>query len=591
MTIVKEKVNVVLVGFGWTGAIYGQELTNAGQQVVALERGEMRDTAQDAKYPQVIDELSYGVRGKLFQDLSKDTVTIRYKPGDDAVPYRQNGSFLLGDGVGGAGLHWNGMHYRIFPAELNLRSHYEQRYGKDFIPQDMTIQDFGVTYDELEPWFTFFEDVCGTSGQAGNINGVIQKGGNPLEAWRSSEFPNKPLKNTLAADIFAKAAAELGYNPYPAPASLSSDVYTNPYNVRLGPCNFCGFCERFACYMYSKASPQTTIMPVLMNKPNFELRTHALVTKVNMDEDGKKATGVTYRDALGREVFQPADIVILNAYGLHNVRLLMLSEIGKQYDPHTGQGTLGKNYAYQRSTGVQVVMPEGTYLNPFIGTGAGGMAIDNLNADNFDHSNLGFVGGASIRHVTYGGRPISQIPVKSGTPAWGSAWKKGAVEGYQRIFSIGISGSVASYRDAYLDLDPTYKDSLGLPLLRMTFDWHENENKMANFMNEKMAEVGKAAGATSVTAAKIPLDAHYDTRIYQSTHNTGGAIMGSDPNTSVVNKYSQHWDVPNLFVSGASTFPQNMGYNPTGLVGALAYFSVHHMINTYLKNPGPMVQA
>lgn len=591
MVITKKSVNVVLVGFGWTGAIYAQELTDAGQHVVALERGEMRDTAYDAKYPQVIDELAYAVRGKLFQDLSKETVTIRYKPGDSAVPYRQQGSFLLGNGVGGAGFHWNGMHYRVFPEELNLRSHYEQRYGKSFIPNDMTIQDFGVSYDELEPWFTFFENVCGTSGKAGNINGQIQPGGNPFEAWRSSEYPNKPLKNTYAANIFAKAATELGYNPYPAPSALASAVYTNPYGVRMGPCNYCGFCERFGCYMYSKASPQTTIMPVLMQKPNFELRTHAHVIKVNMDEQGRKATGVTYVDAQGREVFQPADIVILTAFGLHNVRLLMLSNIGDQYDPYTGKGTLGKNYAYQKSTGVQVVMPEGTILNPFIGTGAAGMAIDNLNGDNFDHSNLGFIGGASIRQVTYGGRPILNTPTANGTPTWGTAWKKGAIEGYQRIFSIGISGSVAAYRDAYLDLDPNYKDYLGLPLLRMTFDWHENENIMANYMGEKMLEVAKATGAEQVHFGKLPLDAHYDVRVYQSTHNTGGAIMGADPSSSVVNKYSQHWDVHNLFVTGASTFPQNMGYNPTGLVGALAYFSVHELVNNYLKSPGPLVHA
>ncbi|MFA4914461.1 MAG: GMC family oxidoreductase N-terminal domain-containing protein, partial [Burkholderiaceae bacterium] len=314
MAMKKESVDVVLVGFGWTGAILGQELTEAGLHVLALERGAMQDTPKDAEYPKVLDELSYSVRGKLFQDLSKETVTIRHTTNDVAVPYRQNGSFLLGDGVGGAGFHWNGMHYRALPEELELRTRYETRYGKGFIPEGMTIQDFGVTYDELEPYFSKFEYVCGTSGKAGNLNGKIVEGGNPLEGHRSKEFPLPPLATTLGAELFGKAAREVGFNPYPAPAANASAPYTNPYGVRLGPCNFCGFCENYGCYMYSKASPQTTILPVLLKKPNFELRTRSQVIKVNLDSTGKKAVGVTYIDAQGREVDQPADLVILSAY-------------------------------------------------------------------------------------------------------------------------------------------------------------------------------------------------------------------------------------------------------------------------------------
>ncbi|OZI52128.1 GMC family oxidoreductase [Bordetella genomosp. 5] len=591
MAIKKEKVDVVLVGFGWTGAILGQELTDAGMHVLALERGGMQDTPTDAEYPKVLDELAYSVRGKLYQDLSKETVTIRHGVNDVAVPYRQHGSFLLGNGVGGAGFHWNGMHYRALPEELELRTRYETRYGKKFIPEGMTIQDFGVTYDELEPHFTHFEYVCGTSGKAGNLNGKIVEGGNPHEGARSKEYPLAPLANTLGAQLFEKAAREVGFNPYPAPASNASGPYTNPYGVRLGPCNFCGFCENYGCYMYSKASPQTTILPVLLKKPNFELRTRSHVVKVNLDSTGKKAVGVTYIDEKGQEIDQPADLVILTAYQMHNVRLLLLSGIGKPYDPQTGEGTVGKNYAYQMNGAVNVLLPKGTQLNPFVGTGAGGVSMDDLNGDQFDHGPLGFLGGASIRHVRYGGRPIKQTPTTPGTPSWGSAWKANVQDTYQRYMTIGISGSVMSYRDAYLSLDPTYKDAYGQPLLRMTFDWHDNEFDMLDYMGKRMEEVGKAIKHEKVYVATRKKGAHYDTRLYQSTHNTGGAIMGTNPRESVVNKYLQSWDVSNVFVMGACVFPQNMGYNPTGLVGALAYWSAKAIREQYLKNPGPLAQA
>ena len=78
---------------------------------------------------------------------------------------------------------------------------------------------------------------------------------------------------------------------------------------------------------------------------------------------------------------------------------------------------------------------------------------------------------------------------------------------------------------------------------------------------------------------------------YQSTHNTGGTIMGVSPADSVVNKYCQSWDLHNLFIMGASTFAHNGAYQPTGLVGALAYRTADMIKNRYVKNPGPLVSA
>lgn len=586
--IKKPTVDAVLVGFGWTGAIMGMELTAAGLKVLALERGENRDTQPDFAYPRITDELSYGIRGKLFQNLSRETVTIRHTPADVAVPYRQLASFLPGDGVGGAGVHWNGHHWRPLPGDLRIRSNYEERYGKKFIPEGMTIQDFGVSYEELEPHFDQFEKICGTSGKAGNIGGKIQPGGNPFEGARANEFPLPPLASVNSARLFEKAARELGYHPFPQAAANASRAYTNPHGAQLGPCNFCGFCERYGCYMYSKASPQTTLLPVLMKRPNFELRTRSHVLRVNMSPDGKRATGVTYVDAQGNEVEQPADLVVLCAYQFHNVRLLLLSNIGKKYDPATGEGVVGRNYAYQLNGGASLFFDKDQPMNPFIGAGASGSVIDDFDGDNFDHGPLGFVGGASINCINTGGRPIQQLSLPPGAPSWGAGWKKAAKENYLYQASVGSQGSVMAYRDNYLDLDPTYKDVHGQPLLRMTFDWKANDLAMTQFIGTKVEQIAKAMGPKQMKLNFQKTGAHYDVRYYQSTHNTGGAPMGTDPTTSAVNRFLQVWDVPNVFVMGASAFPQNFGYNPTGMVGALAYWAAKAIREQYLKNPGAL---
>jgi gluconate 2-dehydrogenase alpha chain len=141
----------------------------------------------------------------------------------------------------------------------------------------------------------------------------------------------------------------------------------------------------------------------------------------------------------------------------------------------------------------------------------------------------------------------------------------------------------------YLDLDPTYKDRFDRPLMRITMDFHDNELKQNAFLTDKFAEIFQAMGAQQVV--KKYRKGPYDITDYQTTHLCGGAIMGTDPKLSAVNRYLQSWDVPNLFVMGASGFPQNAGYNPTGTLSALAYWSAAAIRGQYLKSPGPLVHA
>jgi gluconate 2-dehydrogenase alpha chain len=592
MADIKQKhVDVVIVGFGWTGAIMAKELTEAGLTVLALERGPYRDTYPDGAYPGTLDELKYISRSALFQDMSKTSVTIRHTTADIAVPYRQIGAFKPGTGVGGAGLHWSGQHWRVLPEELSLRTHYEQRYGKNFIPANMTIADWGVSYDDLEPHFNFAEKVFGTSGTAYKVNGKIVGNGNVFDADRSNPFPTPPMAVPYSAALFGKAATECGFHPFNQPSANVSVPYTNPYGCQMGPCTFCGFCSGYACYNYSKASPNVNIMPALKLTPHFELRANSNVLKINLDSTGKKATGVTYVDEKGNTNEQPADLVIAGTFAYNNAHLLLLSGIGQPYDPKTGDGVVGKNFVYQTMATVQCFFDTGKNTNPFIGAGGNAVAIDDLNGDNFDHGPLGFVGGSPVWCNQAGTKPISGIPLPAGVPAWGRAWKQGVKDYYTNTVSFDVHGSNMAYSDTYLDLDPTYKDAFGQPLLRMTFDWHDNDIKMSRYVTGEMQQVARAMNPKSIKTSVKNFGDHFDTRPYQTTHLAGGCMMGTNPKQSVVNRYLQSWDVPNLFVVGSSCFPQGIGYNPTGMVAATTYWAAKAIREQYLKNPGPLVQA
>ncbi|HZZ35045.1 MAG TPA: GMC oxidoreductase [Caulobacteraceae bacterium] len=146
-----------------------------------------------------------------------------------------------------------------------------------------------------------------------------------------------------------------------------------------------------------------------------------------------------------------------------------------------------------------------------------------------------------------------------------------------------------SHRGNYVDLDPTYTDALGRPQLRMTFDFTDNEHRMGDFLTDRAEEVAKAMGGREIKVNKR--EGSYDIVPYQTTHNTGGAVMGADPKTSALNRYLQSWDVPNVFAPGANVFPQNAGYNPMGTVGALTYWCAQAIVDRYAKSPGPLAPA
>jgi gluconate 2-dehydrogenase alpha chain len=336
----------------------------------------------------------------------------------------------------------------------------------------------------------------------------------------------------------------------------------------------------------AKAQPTNTLLAVIARQRNVSVRTGANVRRVRY-KDGK-ATGVLYVDSNGQEAFQPADLVVLASWTLNNTRLLLLSDIGRSYDPSSGRGQVGRNLTHQAQIRSPILFFDRP-LNRFMGSGANSVVIRDLDGDNFDHREADFIGGAYILGQALGYRPIANFGLvpPSVQSDWGSAWKKAAVELFDQTASLQISGEHLAYRTNYLDLDPTYRDSHGDPLLRMTMDWNDNERNLLHFMAAKMELVGRAIGAREVVTAS-PLR-RYDVTAYKGSHTQGGTIMGSKPDTAVLNPWLQHWQVSNLFILGASSFPQNPSGNPTLTVLALTMRTCDAIVNRNLKHPGPLV--
>ena len=320
-----KPVNVVIAGGGFVGLTMAKEITKrTSLSVVALERGQPRKTAD---YATAMDELDYALRFRMMQNLSEETSTHRHSPRANAVPIRQYGSFNPGTGVGGAAEHWGAICYRYYPEVFTLASYFREKYGNAKLPENLSVLDWGVTYEQLEPYYWRAEQLMGVVGKAGNLNGKRIDGGNVFEGARSHEYPLPPHKMTYITTAFEKAVRELGYHPYPVPTATLSQNYTNPDGVSRPACQYCGYCSRYGCMIGAKAQPTNILMPVLAKQKNFTLRTGCSVRRI-IHKDGK-AVGLSYIDANGTETLQPADIVIVASWTLNNARLLLLSKIGR----------------------------------------------------------------------------------------------------------------------------------------------------------------------------------------------------------------------------------------------------------------------
>ncbi len=590
---VQKRVNVVTVGAGWTAAVFAQILTEAGLTVVSIEQGPERWANPDFEHNH--DPLRFHSRHAMMVDLRKETWTWRPNPNAPTLPMRAYGSFNPGQGLGGSAIHWSGMLWRHLQSDFKYKTHYTERYGPNKLPAGNRIQDWPLDYADLEPYYTKMEYDIGASGQVGNLNGVKVDGGNPFEEPRSQPYPLPPLNVTIPSRMFADACRHLGYHPFPQPAGITSQAYEDRFGNVRGGCLYCGYCTRYGCETDAKAEPVNTHIPPALATGRYEIRLNSKVIGINTGPDGL-ATGVTYIDPMGQEQEQPADMVLVSGFTLTNVRLLLLSRGGKHPNGvGNDRNLVGKNYTYQHWHDVTRGKFPGRRFNLYMGNTSTQNVIFDFQADVFDHSNLDFVGGGMLfstlgerdPHTSADELPLGPTVHGTNTKAWGQAWKDELKSSWDSVATITLQAESLPYDDQYLDLDPTYKGSDGKPLLRLTFDWHQNDYNMYKFIVAKADEIMSTMGPAEMHTVST-LDP-YNIHTYQSTHPTGGAIMGSNPGNSVTNKYGQVWDTPNVFVTGAALYPQNAGVNPTGTLLALAYMAAEAIRDKYVKAPNHLM--
>ena len=557
------KTDVVVIGLGAVGGVAVLPLVNAGLNVIGLEAGgwfSNRDFAPDEVRNNLRDWPQQVAKAK------NEIPTVRANINFEAV---QGGGHPMMNGVGGTSLHYWAQSWRLNPWDFKTVSETTARYGAHRIPENSTVEDWPISYEDLEPYYDRVEYAIGVSGNAGNINGSKQANGNPFEGPRARAYPMPGLRSSGYTDMMSDAARQLGWTPFQGPAAINTEVYGD----RPG-CFYHGYCDRGGCHVNAKSSTAVTTIPEALKSGLLKVVTHARVLKILSDADGR-VTGVEY--LMGNQVmFQPADAVMLASHTYENVRLLMLST--SQQFPNglaNNSGQVGQHYlSHHQGAPVIALFPKN--LNNWYGLPAQGVAIDEWADDNFDHSDLGFIGGGNL--WTYTDRkPIAAAKMSTfdKVPNWGSKWKAFLSENADRTNVSYIQKTTLPYRGNQLDLDPQVKDKLGFPVIRITAEYKDNELRIAQFTQDRMEEWYRAAGATDIIRAGL------GNAMGASTHAYGGTRMGNDPATNVTNAFGFAHESPNLGILGSSVMGTSGARNPTLTAQALAWRTAEHLVENW----------
>ena len=542
-----KRVNAVVVGAGAAGGIVAKELSTAGLSVVLLERGKWY-TANDCRKDDLRNQRT-SVLGNAFgpEDEGNPRVWVDAKGVAHTVLASWGGYQNNAACVGGGTLSYGAQAWRYMPQDFRMRS----TYGA---PQGSSLEDWPISYDDLEPFYDKAEYEIGISGDYS---------GTPFHGPRRRGLPMPPLPPGREFAIMEPAAKRLGLHPFHIPMARNSV----PYNGR-GPCMRCRWCVGFACEVDAKNGSQNTVIPVALNTGNCELRTECMAKEILSDDRGR-ARGVSYFDEKGHLQEQLADIVVVSGCAIESARLLLNSKsrlfpqgLGNRYD-QVSRNLQGHNY-----TGAVGYFDFDTYDD--VGPGA------TIAISDYNHGTPGLCGGGMLANefIRLPIHMVDRLPANA--PRWGLGHKKAMREWHKRsIVIVGPTQQIPS-ADARVTLDPTVRDKWGLPVARISGNVHPHTFDIGEVQAKRAEAWLKEAGAieTVVTAGRPEV-------VSAGQHEAGTCRMGNDPQGSVVNRYCQVHDVDNVFVIDSSVHVTNGGFNPVLTIMAVAYFASNALVHNW----------
>jgi choline dehydrogenase-like flavoprotein len=542
-----KRVNAVVIGAGAAGGIVAKELSTAGLSVVLLERGKWytpadcrKDDLRNQRTTFLGNAFGPEDEGNPRVWVDKNGAAHTVLPSEGA--YQNNAAC-----VGGGTLSYGAQAWRYMPQDFKMRS----TYGA---PGGSSLEDWPITYDDLEPFYEKAEYEIGVSGDYS---------GTPFHGPRRRDLPMPPLPPNREFGILEPAAKRLGLHPFHLPM-LRNSV---PYNSR-GPCMRCRWCCGFACEVDAKNGSQNTVIPIALNTGNCALRTECMAKEILTDNDGH-ATGVAYFDERGHLQEQPADIVIVSSAAIESARLLLNSRsrlfpggLGNRYDQ------VGRNLQGHHYTGAIGYFDFETYDD--VGPGASIAVMD------YNHGTPGLAGGGMLANE-FIRLPIHMIDrLPPNTPRWGEGHKQAMRHWHKRsIVIMGPTQQIPSATGRVI-VDPNVRDKFGLPVARFEGNVHPHTFEIGDIQAKRAEAWLKEAGAISTS-----LMAWHPESVSAGQHQAGTCRMGDDPRSSVVNRNCQLHEVDNVFVIDGSVHVTNGGFNPVLTIMAVAYYASAALVRNW----------
>jgi len=550
--------DAIVIGSGISGGWAAKELCEKGLKTIMLERG--RDIVHVKDYVNATKEAwDYPHRGRRTQEMIKEYPVLKrdyplsetnldYWCSDQDSPYTEIKRFdwFRGYHVGGRSLMWGRQSYRWSDHDYEANA------------RDGHGVDWPVRYKEIAPWYDYAEKFAGISG---NRDG--------LDVLPDGQFM-PPMDMTCVEKDFATRMKDQFKGSRPVIIGRTANL-TEALPGRTN-CQFRNKCA-LGCPFGAYFSTQSSTLPAAIKTGNLTVRPWAIVTKILYDKDKKRATGVEVLDGETNKTYTyNAKIIFLNASTLNSAWILMNSATDIWPDGlGSSSGELGHNIMdHHLGVGAGGTV-EGFEDKYYYGRRANGIYIPqfrNVGGDKRDYLRaFGYQGGGGREGFM---RSPEEVSI-------GAGLKDALTEPGSWTLHIGGFGETLPYHENKITLDKTKKDKWGLNVLAMDIEYKENEKKMRIDMKNDAMEMLSATGVKNIKGYDG------DGTLGRGIHEMGSARMGKDPKTSVLNKWNQVWDAPNVFVTDGSFMVSASCVNPSLSYMAFTARAADHAVSELKK--------